>query len=452
MAPLLGHARTQRSFETLYHDHVSDVYRYALAVTGQTSDAEDVTQTTFLNAYRAYARGERPRKPQNWLLTIAHNVCRQRARFAYYRVREVELEEDSAEALLPPDDIPTATDIRRALSHLPFQQRAVLIMRELEGRTHAEIAEMMGLTTQATEMLAFRARRALREQLAGSLTCREAASALDRQMDGTLDPDSAGLLRAHLRECEDCERLARRVRAQRVGWRSLAIVPLPSSLATFNHASVIASTGTAAGGAGLGAGVAGMFSKVAAVTIAAATVGGGAYLVKRDLPPLHAQPTQSAKAHTRHHAPTHSAGVAAAASWHSTPTSATSSAPVRHKQVRPAKKGKKHDEVPVVTVPAVPTGASSPPPSQPDDTTTDPGQPPQPDDQTTQADGQTGQTDQTDQSNPTTTPPDDSSQTPTPPEHPNNGVRSHGSPTPPAQPNGNGPQGQSDATPPSYNK
>jgi RNA polymerase sigma factor (sigma-70 family) len=437
----LGHARTQRSFETLYHAHVSDVYRYALAVTGQTSDAEDVTQTTFMNAYRAYARGERPRKPQNWLLTIAHNVCRQRARFAYYRVREVELEESSAEALVPPDDVPTAADIRRALSHLPFQQRAVLIMRELEGRTHAEIAEVMELTTQATEMLAFRARRALREQLAGSLTCTQAVDALDRQMDGTLGPDQAGLLRAHLRECAACEQLARRVRAQRVGWRSLAVVPLPASLATFNHASAVAGSATIGGGAGIGAGV---VAKVAAVTIAAATVGGGAYFVKRDLPQLHRQPAHARTGHARHHATRHSAPVVAA-SWQSSPTSVTSSAaPVRHKGARPVKKGKHHDAVPVVTVPAVPTGAASSPPPTVDDGPAAPTDQTDQTDQTVQAD-QPVQADQQPQ-------PGDPTQTPPPPtsQPHDNGVRAHGSPAPPAQPNGSGPQGRSTATPPPY--
>lgn len=435
--------RTQRSFEKLYVTHVSDVYRYALAVTGQPSDAEDVTQTTFLNAYRAYARGERPRKPQNWLLKIAHNVCRQRARFTHYRVREVELDESTAEALVPPEDVPTAQDIRRALEHLPFQQRAVLVMRELEGRTHAEIAEVMGLTTQATEMLAFRARRALREHLAGSLTCTQAASALDRQMDRTLDAESAGLLRAHLRECEDCEQLARRMRAQRVGWRSLAIVPIPASLSAFNHASVVAGSGTAVGGAGIGAGV---LAKVAAVTVAAATVGGGVYFVKRDLPPLHRQPTHARTAHARHHTTRHSAPVAAA-SWQGTPTSVTGSpAPVRHRGVRPLKKGKQRESVPVVTVPAVPTGAASSPPPTADD------QPAAPTDQTDQSDQsiQPVQADQPVEADQQPQPGDPTQTPPPPSQQHDNGVRAHGSPTPPAQPNGSGPQGKSDATPPPY--
>ena len=77
MTPLLAQRpRSDRAFERLYQRHVGDVYRYALAVMRNPTDAEDVTQTTFLNAYRAYVEnGSRPEKPQNWLIAIAHNVC-----------------------------------------------------------------------------------------------------------------------------------------------------------------------------------------------------------------------------------------------------------------------------------------------------------------------------------------------------------------------------------------
>ena len=47
----------ERSFEQLYRRHARDVYQYALAVLANPADAEDVTQTTFLNAYRAFQRG-----------------------------------------------------------------------------------------------------------------------------------------------------------------------------------------------------------------------------------------------------------------------------------------------------------------------------------------------------------------------------------------------------------
>jgi RNA polymerase sigma factor (sigma-70 family) len=269
----VGSLRAKRGFEGLYREHVGDVYRYALAVTGNTSDAEDVTQTTFLNAFRAFERGERPLKPQNWLMTIAHNVCRQRVRHSATRPREVAYDDGLTQAAAAADDVPTAADIKRALAHLPYMQRATLIMRELEGRPHAEIAEVLGLTVQATEMLAFRARRALREHLAGSLTCTQAEGALDRQSDGTLAAEDTALLRAHLRECADCERLARRLRAQRSAWKALGAVSVPASLQTFGG-------GVSAVGAGLGAGAA---VKVASVVLAAATVGGGALVAKREL-------------------------------------------------------------------------------------------------------------------------------------------------------------------------
>ncbi|HVH51456.1 MAG TPA: RNA polymerase sigma factor, partial [Gaiellaceae bacterium] len=173
-----------RSFERLYRRHAADVYRYAFGVLRNEADAEDVTQTTFLNAYRALERGEQPRVALNWLISIAHNVCRQRFRAASRRPQEVELDFDVADALVDDAaDGPTPEDIRRALGYLAFNQRAALVMRELEGRSYAEIAEVLGLTTAAVETLIFRARRALREQLEGALTCDEAELAISKQLD-----------------------------------------------------------------------------------------------------------------------------------------------------------------------------------------------------------------------------------------------------------------------------
>ena len=97
MTPLLAQRpRSDRAFERMYRRHVGDVYRYALAVMRNPADAEDVTQTTFLNALRAYERGERPRAEQNWLIAIAYNVCRQRFRQSLRRPREVSLDEDDS--------------------------------------------------------------------------------------------------------------------------------------------------------------------------------------------------------------------------------------------------------------------------------------------------------------------------------------------------------------------
>lgn len=264
MTPLLAQRqRPDRVFERLYRRHVGDVYRYAFAVLRNQSDAEDVTQTTFMNAYRAFQRGERPEKPRNWLIAIAHNVCRQRFRQSARRPVEVAFDDELGVALTDADDSPTGEDIRRALGHLAFNQRAAVVMRELEGRSYAEIAEILGVSTSAVETLIFRARRALREQLESSLTCVEAELAISKQLDGRLPRAAKGALRAHLRECSDCATFARRQRAQRTALKSLAAVPLPSSLASLFggggatvggglavKAAVAVSAGVAIGGAG----------------------------------------------------------------------------------------------------------------------------------------------------------------------------------------------------------
>ena len=272
MTPLLAQRpRSDRGFERLYKRHVGDVYRYALAVMRNPTDAEDVTQTTFLNAYRAYVeKGSRPEKPQNWLIAIAHNVCRQRFRQTARRPAEVSFEDDIADTVAE-NDAPTGEDIRRALGHLAFNQRAALVMRELEGRSYAEIAEILEVTTSAVETLIFRARRALREQLDGSFTCGEAEFAISRQLDGRLARGERGQLRAHLRECAECAGFARRQRAQRGALKTLALVPLPTSLTSF----------FGGGSATVGTGLA---LKAAAAVTAGLAIGGAGYEGVRHAP------------------------------------------------------------------------------------------------------------------------------------------------------------------------
>jgi RNA polymerase sigma-70 factor (ECF subfamily) len=274
MTPILAQRlRTDRSFERLYRRYVGEVYRYAFAVCRNAADAEDITQTTFLNAYRASQAGQQPRSPKNWLLAIAHNVMRQRFRQASRRPDEVELG-DGVAAALPDEAGYSAEDIRRALGELAFNQRAALVMRELEGRSYGEIAEILSLSVSAVETLIFRARRALREQLEGSLSCREAELAVSRQLDGRLSRAERGALRAHLRTCSDCASFARSQRAQRVALKGLATIPVPASLGSFFG-----------GGAAVGSTVA---VKAAAATALGLLVAGGGVETAKQLRGTHA--------------------------------------------------------------------------------------------------------------------------------------------------------------------
>jgi RNA polymerase sigma-70 factor (ECF subfamily) len=165
LAPLRGRRErtTDGDFDRLYREHVAEVYQYALAVLANPADAEDVTQQTFLNAYRAFQRGERPRKAHNWLIKIAHNVCRMRWRQSSRRPHEVPLEQ-AQEPVALDQDRPSLDTVLGALARLPFNQRAAIVMREVEDRSYAEIADVLGTTVPAVEALLFRARTELRSK------------------------------------------------------------------------------------------------------------------------------------------------------------------------------------------------------------------------------------------------------------------------------------------------
>ncbi len=275
------------AFDRIYRRHAAGVYRYVYAVLGNHADAEDVTQQTFLNAYRAMAQGTKPRKAENWLLTIAHNEVRRHFRRTLGKPIEVELDEELAD---PTPDVgdPSLADVLRALQHLPPSQRAALVMREFEGRSYAEIAEILEVTPDALEGLLFRARRGLAEQLEGALRCADAEDVLLRSLDGRLPRRESRRLKEHLRECPACVRFSTVQKRQRSLLKGLSVLPIPASLYLFRgEQAALAATGvgtaTAAGGtAAVGGGAAatgvlGLVVKAAAVTASAAVVGGVGY-------------------------------------------------------------------------------------------------------------------------------------------------------------------------------
>ena len=156
---------------------------------------------------RLRQKGSRPEKPQNWLIAIAPQRLPAAVPPVLRRAGRGRPSRTTSPTRSATTPLPTGDDIRRALGHLAFNQRAALVMRELEGRSYAEIAEVLEVSTSAVETLIFRARRALREQLEGSITCGEAEFAISRQLDGRLPRQERGQLRAHLRECLGVRRL-----------------------------------------------------------------------------------------------------------------------------------------------------------------------------------------------------------------------------------------------------
>jgi RNA polymerase sigma-70 factor (ECF subfamily) len=157
-------AIADRSFEHLYRRHRRDVYGFALRAVRDPDEAEDVTQTAFLNAYRALHRGDHPQKPRAWLLTIANNIARRQFRDRAARPQEVELDPE-----LPSNgsewDALVAREIQSALRRLRPNRRIAVVLRDIEGLSYAEIAERMDLSEPAVETLLFRARNELQTEL-----------------------------------------------------------------------------------------------------------------------------------------------------------------------------------------------------------------------------------------------------------------------------------------------
>lgn len=291
-----------RAVDDLYRNHVGEVYRYAYAVLGNHADAEDVTQTTFVNALRALERGERPRKASNWLITIAHNIVRQRFRQQQARPTEVVLDRDVADQ--PADDNgPSLDELVRALQRIPESQREAVVMRELEGRPYNEIAQILDISTGALETLLFRARRSLADELENAVTCDRAELSLSKELDGRLSRKERKRLDDHIAECPSCTRLRVTHTGQRRAFKGLALLPLPVSLTLFKGVPsasaaiglpTIGATGAAvaAGGvvAGTGGGAAvgglalgGLAMKAAAVVTAVSVAGGVGYVGTKEV-------------------------------------------------------------------------------------------------------------------------------------------------------------------------
>ncbi len=347
MAAVKTATTATKAVDGLYREHAGAVYRYVYAVLGNRADAEDVTQTVFVNALRALERGVEVRKPEHWLITIAHNLIRQRFRQQAARPREVELDRD-APAATPEDEGPALDDLVRALQRIPPTQREALVLRELEGRSYKEIAAILDVTPGALEGLIFRARRSVAEELENLVTCDRAELALSKRLDGRLGLKERRRLSAHLAECESCARVAASSRGRRRAFKALAALPLPLSLTLFKGApSAAAAAGLPAIGAAAGTGAAtgvglGVSAKIAVGLAAVAVASGGAYEGTKVLHDSAAPtPAQAAPAPAPAPAPARAAAAIPAAVVVTSPAAATPKANGKAKPVAVSKRAQK---------------------------------------------------------------------------------------------------------------
>jgi RNA polymerase sigma-70 factor (ECF subfamily) len=165
-------AELDRAFTELYRSHLRDVYSYAYYRIGNHHDAEDLTEHTFLQAYRHFARAQaesngRPLRP--WLIRIAHNLA---ANYHRDRSRRPQTHLEDASIVSAPHQTDQLVEGREELQHvlegvagLADDRREALIMRFALGMDNREIARALGRSEGATKVLIHRAIRQLEERL-----------------------------------------------------------------------------------------------------------------------------------------------------------------------------------------------------------------------------------------------------------------------------------------------
>jgi RNA polymerase sigma factor (sigma-70 family) len=212
-----GHAGDEGDFEALYSTYRSEVQRLASYLLRNTADAEDASQTVFVNVLRALRQGARPAEPRAWLMAITRNVCFSRRRAAAARPDEVELDPERVPEANG-DDAPSVDDIVGALARMLPNQRTALILRDFRGAPHSEICQLMELSAAGAETLLTRARVSFREEIeAGEqpFECAETKALVEQQLAGMISASERHSLRTHLRHCASCSTLARAVRSSR---------------------------------------------------------------------------------------------------------------------------------------------------------------------------------------------------------------------------------------------
>jgi RNA polymerase sigma-70 factor (ECF subfamily) len=183
----------------LYESHATDVFRFALHLTGRREDAEDVAQFVFLQAFGTLETGTELLHPRAWLIKAAKR-------------RSLNLLRDRREAAMAGDDSRLAARdqpdseeaealaaVRSTLWALPESQHQAFVLRHWSGLSQDEIADVLDTTPGAVESLLIRARRALLED---QNQVRSECSRVRNRLVQALAPTAGE--RSHIAGCRRC--------------------------------------------------------------------------------------------------------------------------------------------------------------------------------------------------------------------------------------------------------
>lgn len=227
-ASLIDAARhgDQAALEALLARHQDRIYRFGLKMCHDPRDAEDVLQDTMMAMARTIGEFRGASSLTTWLYAIARSFCiRRRRKSKFAPARELSLEavmaqegdrlRDPAPA---PDESAMATELRIALHDaiqaLEPSQRDVLVLRDVEGLSAPEVAEVLRINVPAVKSRLHRARVAVRAHLAPRLgtppaplpgtACPDVVNLLTRHLEGELSREQCAEMERHVSQCKRC--------------------------------------------------------------------------------------------------------------------------------------------------------------------------------------------------------------------------------------------------------
>jgi len=271
LARLVGDGNKQ-AFAPLYERYYQQLYRYCRSIVHDDLDAQDALQSTFASAFAALRKRQRDAPLRPWLFRIAHNE-------AVSVIRRRRPAEDLSEASdrccdsveEQAGDRARFAMLMRDLAELPERQRSALVMRELSGLSHEEIALVLGTSVGAAKQTIFEARRSLSEFAEGRvMACDEVRHVVSDADGRTL---RSRRVRAHLSDCAGCAEFAAAIATRSADLRAFAPALPATAAAAVLARSLGAGSGHSGGGAaGLAAGTAGKTAGAAIATKAIAGV------------------------------------------------------------------------------------------------------------------------------------------------------------------------------------
>ncbi len=247
-------AGDERSFEVIYDRYHLPLLSFCRHMLGTREEAEDALQQVFVSAHGQLVRDAREVQLRPWLYAIARNRCLSMLRARRETVALDDVTEPTGAGLAVAAQVQQRQDLKDILgdlARLPDQQRAALVLAELDDLTHEEIGLALEVPRDKVKALIFQAR----EALLGFRVARDADCAPIREQLATLRGGALrrGSLARHVAICPGCAAFKAEVKRQRTVLG--AVMPVVPALALKDHILGAVQTASAASGAAGGAGV-----------------------------------------------------------------------------------------------------------------------------------------------------------------------------------------------------